>query len=92
MEPGYRLASWAFPRHAGTGAFLDHAYHFDQPFDSFADAVQFWKVIDPMKTALGVADCQSTINWAAQTALHDVIGKTFFAEMLEGREKISAEF
>jgi uncharacterized membrane protein YqiK len=55
------------------------------------DAVLFWKVVDPMKAALGVADYQSAINWAAQTALRDVIGKTLLSDMLEGREKISAE-
>jgi regulator of protease activity HflC (stomatin/prohibitin superfamily) len=55
------------------------------------DAVLFWKVVDPMKAALGVADYQSAINWAAQTALRDVIGKTLLSDMLEGREKISTE-
>lgn len=55
------------------------------------DAVLFWKVVDPMKAALDVADYQSAINWAAQTALRDVIGKTILADMLEGRDKISAE-
>ena len=55
------------------------------------DAVLFWKVIDPLKAALDVADYVSAINWAAQTALRDVIGKTMLADMLEGREKLSAE-
>ena len=55
------------------------------------DAVLFWKVVDPMKAALGVADYQSAISWAAQTALRDVIGKTVLSDMLEGREKISTE-
>jgi len=55
------------------------------------DAVLFWKVIDPKKAALDVADYVSAINWAAQTALRDVIGKTVLADMLEGREKISDE-
>ncbi len=55
------------------------------------DAVLFWKVVDPMKAALGVADYQSAISWAAQTALRDVIGKTILSDMLEGREKISTE-
>jgi len=53
------------------------------------DAVLFWKIIDPKKAALDVADYQSAINWASQTALRDVIGKTVLAEMLEGRDKIS---
>jgi regulator of protease activity HflC (stomatin/prohibitin superfamily) len=55
------------------------------------DAVMFWKVIDATKAALDVADYVSAINWAAQTALRDVIGKTILSDMLEGREKISEE-
>ena len=55
------------------------------------DAVLFWKVVDPMKAALDVADYRGAINWAAQTALRDVIGKTVLSDMLEGREKISTE-
>ena len=55
------------------------------------DAVLFWKVLDPKKAALDVADYQGAINWASQTALRDVIGKTMLSDMLEGREKISNE-
>jgi regulator of protease activity HflC (stomatin/prohibitin superfamily) len=55
------------------------------------DAVLFWKVIDPKKAALEVADYQSAIGWASQTALRDVIGKTMLSDMLEGRSKISNE-
>ena len=55
------------------------------------DAVLFWRVVDPKKAALDVADYGSAINWASQTALRDVIGKTILADMLEGREKISVE-
>ncbi|HEY3721282.1 MAG TPA: slipin family protein [Roseiarcus sp.] len=55
------------------------------------DAVLFWKVVDPKTAALGVADYVSAINWASQTALRDIIGKTALADMLEGREKISGE-
>ena len=55
------------------------------------DAVLFWKVVDPMKAALDVADYGAAINWAAQTALRDVIGKTMLSDMLEGRDKLSAE-
>ncbi len=55
------------------------------------DAVLFWKVIDSKKAALDVADYQSAISWASQTALRDVIGKTMLSDMLEGREKISSE-
>ena len=55
------------------------------------DAVLFWKVVDPKKAALDVADYHNAISWAAQTALRDVIGKTILSDMLEGREKISEE-
>jgi regulator of protease activity HflC (stomatin/prohibitin superfamily) len=55
------------------------------------DAVLFWKVLDPKKAALDVADYSSAISWASQTALRDVIGKTILSDMLEGREKISSE-
>lgn len=54
------------------------------------DAVLFWKIVDPERAALAVADYQSAIGWASQTALRDVIGKTMLSDMLEGRDKISA--
>jgi len=55
------------------------------------DAVLFWKVVDPEKASLAVADYVSAISWASQTALRDIIGKTQLADMLEGRDKISTE-
>lgn len=55
------------------------------------DAVLFWKVIDPKKAALEIADFHSAIQWASQTALRDVIGTTMLSDMLEGRNKISDE-
>jgi regulator of protease activity HflC (stomatin/prohibitin superfamily) len=55
------------------------------------DAVLFWKVIDAKKAALDVADYRNAINWASQTALRDVIGKTMLSEMLEGRDRISEQ-
>jgi regulator of protease activity HflC (stomatin/prohibitin superfamily) len=55
------------------------------------DAVLFWKVIDPKKAALEIADYESAIGWASQTALRDVIGTTLLSDMLEGRNKISNE-
>jgi regulator of protease activity HflC (stomatin/prohibitin superfamily) len=54
------------------------------------DAVLFWKVVDPKRAALDVADYKSAISWASQTALRDVIGKTMLSDMLEGRDKISS--
>jgi regulator of protease activity HflC (stomatin/prohibitin superfamily) len=53
------------------------------------DAVLFWKVLDAKKASLEVADYNNAINWASQTALRDVIGKTLLSDMLEGRDKIS---
>jgi regulator of protease activity HflC (stomatin/prohibitin superfamily) len=53
------------------------------------DAVLFWKVLDAKKAALEIADYRNAINWASQTALRDVIGKTMLSEMLEGRDKMS---
>jgi regulator of protease activity HflC (stomatin/prohibitin superfamily) len=55
------------------------------------DAVLFWKVVDPEKAALDVADYENAVAWAAQTSLRDVIGKTMLADTLEGRRKISDE-
>jgi regulator of protease activity HflC (stomatin/prohibitin superfamily) len=54
------------------------------------DAVLFWKVLDPQKAALEIADYKTAISWASQTALRDVIGKTMLSDMLEGRDKISS--
>ena len=53
------------------------------------DAVLFWKVIDPKKAALEVADFESAIGWACQTALRDIIGKTMLCDLLEGRGKLA---
>ena len=55
------------------------------------DAVLFWKVIDPKRAALEVAEYENAIGWASQTALRDVIGKTMLSDLLEGRSKISDE-
>jgi regulator of protease activity HflC (stomatin/prohibitin superfamily) len=55
------------------------------------DAVLFWRVVDPRRAAIDVADYRSAISWAAQTALRDVIGKTMLSDMLEGREKIGGD-
>ncbi len=56
------------------------------------DAVLFWRVLDPKKAALDVADYNGAINWASQTALRDVIGKTMLSDMLEGGRKSAASF
>jgi regulator of protease activity HflC (stomatin/prohibitin superfamily) len=52
------------------------------------DAVLFWRVFDPRRAALEVAQYQQAVAWAAQTALRDVIGKSTLAELLSHREAI----
>ncbi len=55
------------------------------------EAVLFWKVLDSQKAALEVEDYRSAISWSSQTALREVIGKSFLSDMLEGREKLDKE-
>ena len=55
------------------------------------EAVLFWKVVNTEKAALAVEDYRSAISWASQTALREVIGKSFLSDMLEGREKLDKE-
>lgn len=49
------------------------------------------KVLDQKKAALEVGDYRSVISWASQTALREVIGKSFLSDMPEGREKLDIE-
>lgn len=55
------------------------------------DAVLFWMVYDPEKAALEVQDYPQAVSWAAQTALRDIIGRTFLTDLLRGREQIEDE-
>jgi regulator of protease activity HflC (stomatin/prohibitin superfamily) len=55
------------------------------------DAVLFWLVWDAEKAALEVADYQAAISWAAQTALREIIGQMFLADILVGRAMMDAE-
>jgi len=55
------------------------------------DAVLFWMVWDAEKAALEVEDYQTAITWAAQTALREVIGQMYLADILVGRAKMDAE-
>lgn len=55
------------------------------------DAVLFWMVYDPEKAALEVQDYAQAVSWAAQTALRDIIGRTFLTDLLRGRERIEEE-
>jgi len=55
------------------------------------DAVLFWMVWDAEKAALEVQNYRSSITWAAQTALREIIGQMNLAEILVGRSKMDAD-
>jgi regulator of protease activity HflC (stomatin/prohibitin superfamily) len=52
------------------------------------DAVLFWVVWDAKRAALEVASYQQAIQWAAQTALRDIIGTTSLADLLSSRQVV----
>src|SRR4029453_16301569 len=55
------------------------------------DAVLFWMVHDAEKAALEVQDYARAVSWAAQTALRDIIGRTYLSDLVRGREQIEAD-
>ena len=55
------------------------------------DAVLFWMVWDAEKAALEVENYRAANNWAAQTALREVIGQMSLADILIGRAKMDAD-
>jgi regulator of protease activity HflC (stomatin/prohibitin superfamily) len=55
------------------------------------DAVLFWVVWDAEKAALEVENYQGAVDWAAQTALRDIIGRMMLADILVGRSVIDQE-
>ena len=55
------------------------------------DAVLFWMVYDPEKAALEVQQYTDAVSWAAQTALRDIIGRTYLSDLLRGREQIETQ-
>lgn len=55
------------------------------------DAVLFWVVTDAKQAVLEVEDYSSTVSWAAQTTLRDVIGKTELVGMIADREALDRE-
>jgi regulator of protease activity HflC (stomatin/prohibitin superfamily) len=55
------------------------------------DAVLFWMVWDAEKAALEVQNYRTSITWAAQTALREIIGQMNLAEILVGRSKMDAD-
>lgn len=55
------------------------------------DAVLFWVVTDAKKAVLEVERFVTTITWAAQTTLRDVIGKSELARMISDRQALDEE-
>jgi regulator of protease activity HflC (stomatin/prohibitin superfamily) len=55
------------------------------------DAVLFWVVWDAEKAALEVKAYEAAVDWAAQTALRDIIGRMMLADILTGRSMIDQE-
>ncbi len=55
------------------------------------DAVLFWVVWDAEKAALEVENYRAAVDWAAQTALRDIIGRMELANILVGRSIIDKE-
>jgi regulator of protease activity HflC (stomatin/prohibitin superfamily) len=52
------------------------------------DAVLFWVVWDAKKAALEVTSYRQAIEWAAQTALRDIIGRTSLEDLLSNRQMV----
>ena len=52
------------------------------------DAVLFWVVTDAKRAILEVEEFDTTVKWAAQTTLRDVIGRNEFVRMISDREEL----
>ncbi len=55
------------------------------------DAVLFWVVTDAKKAVLEVEQFRTTVAWAAQTTLRDVIGKAELVRMISDRNALDVE-
>ncbi len=55
------------------------------------DAVLFWVVTDAKQAVTEVEDFYTTISWAAQTTLRDVIGQTELVRMISDRKNIDVD-
>ena len=55
------------------------------------DAVLFWVVTDAKQAIVEVEKYRSTVSWAAQTTLRDVIGQTELVRMIADREQIDEQ-
>jgi regulator of protease activity HflC (stomatin/prohibitin superfamily) len=51
----------------------------------------FWVVWDAEKAALEVENYRGAVDWAAQTALRDIIGRKMLADILVGRSMLDQE-
>ena len=52
-------------------------------------AVAYYKVVDPIKSIVAIADVMSAINQIAQTSLRNIVGKFQLDEILSERETIN---
>jgi regulator of protease activity HflC (stomatin/prohibitin superfamily) len=92
---------WIFPIVDSVSAWVDHRVMVTPfaaqktltkdtvPVD--VDAVLFWVVWDAQKAALEVENYRAAVDWAAQTALRDIIGRMMLADILVGRSVIDKE-
>ena len=55
------------------------------------DAVLFWVVTDAKRSILEVELYERAINWAAQTTLRDIIGRSELVKMISDREALDQE-
>jgi regulator of protease activity HflC (stomatin/prohibitin superfamily) len=55
------------------------------------DAVLFWVVTDAERALLEIQDFVSTVIWAAQAALRDVIGQAELGRMISDRQSLDQE-
>ncbi len=98
LEPGI---SWTFPGFDRLTAAVDMRIR-STPFAAEktltrdtvpvnVDAVLFWVVTDAKRAIVEVEHFESTVSWAAQTTLRDVIGHTELVRMISDREAIDRQ-
>jgi regulator of protease activity HflC (stomatin/prohibitin superfamily) len=55
------------------------------------DAVVYYRVVDPMRAVLNVANYHQAVSQVAQTSLRSVIGKSDLDELLSNREGVNQQ-
>ncbi len=55
------------------------------------DAVVFYRVIDPIKAVVNVQNYLYAVSQVAQTSMRTVVGKTSLQDLLQERDKVSAD-